>query len=139
MMRIYSTQATAIGGRSGSVSSIDGSLLINLAKTQGLGGAGLGGTNPEQLFAAAHSASFLEAVRVAAVGEGICLTADCNVTAKVSLVSGIGEALRLDVVLAPDLPWIDGVAGARLLRSAALLCPYTLALKGSASLRIEQL
>ena len=139
MMTIYSTQATAIGGRAGSVSTIDGSLLIAFAKSECLGGQGGVGTNPEQLFAAAHSASFLEALRLAAGKEGIPLAADCNVTAKVSLVMEDNESCRLAVVLAPDLPWLDCLEAERLLRSAALRCPYTLALQGSASLRIEPL
>jgi lipoyl-dependent peroxiredoxin len=139
-MTNYSTQATAIGGRSGWVSSIDGSLLIGLARSESLGGRGEAGTNPEQLFAAAHSASFLEALRVAARKEGILLAADSNVTAKVTLVvEEDSGACQLAVVLAPDLPWLDGIQADRLVRSAAHDCPYTRALLGLASLTIEPL
>jgi lipoyl-dependent peroxiredoxin len=139
MTTIYSTQATAIGGRSGSASSIDGALRLALTKPVALGGRGSLGTNPEQLFAAAHSASFLDALLSAARSQGIALAADSNVTAKVHLSTGDDGHWRLEVVLVPDLPHLAPTQLASLLRSAALQCPYTLALQGRGVVRINPL
>jgi Ohr subfamily peroxiredoxin len=137
MTTIYATEATAIGGRSGCVSSIDGALRISLTRPSRLGGGGGPGTNPEQLFAAAHSASFLDAIRVAAEVEGIRLSADSNVTARVKLAADSAGAWQLEVVLAPDLPELDEAQLARLLALATCNCPYTAALNGRAKVTIE--
>jgi len=139
MTTIYSTEATAIGGRSGSVASIDGSLRMTLTRPFRLGGCGKPGTNPEQLFAAAHSASFLDAIRVAAEAEGIRLAPDSNVTAKVTLAADSAGAWQLEVVLAPDLPELEEAQLIQLLSSAALRCPYTVALNGRAKVSIRPL
>jgi lipoyl-dependent peroxiredoxin len=139
MTTIYSTEATAIGGRSGSVSSIDGALRISLTRPFTLGGCGGPGTNPEQLFAAAHSASFLDAIRVAAEADGIRLAADSNVSAKVKLVADSAGAWQLEVILVPDLPELEEALLIQLLSSAALRCPYTIALKRHAKLSIRPL
>jgi hypothetical protein len=50
MASLYSTKATASGGRHGSIRSEDGLLNLKLALPRALGGRG-GATNPEQLFA----------------------------------------------------------------------------------------
>lgn len=139
MATIYSTEATAIGGRSGSVSSIDGALRMSLTRPLRLGGCGQRGTNPEQLFAAAHSASFLDAIRVAAEAEGIRLAPDSNVTAKVGLAADSGGAWQLEVTLSPDLPELEEDQLIPLLSAAAVRCPYTVALNGRARVSIKPL
>ena len=54
---LYSTEATATGGREGHVQSSDGRIDVQLALPKELGGPGGPGTNPEQLFAAGFAAS----------------------------------------------------------------------------------
>ena len=139
MTTIYSTEATAIGGRSGSVSSVDGVLHLPLTRPFPLGGCGQPGTNPEQLFAAAHSASFLDAIRVAGEADGIRLALDSNVTARVKLAADSAGVWQLEVVLAPDLPGLEEAQLVQLLSSAALRCPYTVALNGRAKVTIKPL
>jgi lipoyl-dependent peroxiredoxin len=55
---LYTTQATAIGGRDGRARTKDGSLDVKLTTPNELGGHGGPGNNPEQLFAAGYAASF---------------------------------------------------------------------------------
>ena len=52
MSILYTTKATATGGRDGTASSEDGRLKVTLSPPKELGGNGAEGTNPEQLFAA---------------------------------------------------------------------------------------
>jgi osmotically inducible protein OsmC len=53
---LYTAQATATGGRTGTAASDDGRLSVQLSTPKQLGGDSGPGTNPEQLFAAGYSA-----------------------------------------------------------------------------------
>ena len=59
---LYTAKTHTTGGRDGASRSSDGILDIKLSSP----GAGGGGTNPEQLFAAGWSACFIGAMGVAA-------------------------------------------------------------------------
>ena len=63
---LYTAHATATGGRDGRAVSSDGVLDVKLVVPKEMGGAGVGGTNPEQLFAAGYSACFLGALKFVA-------------------------------------------------------------------------
>jgi Ohr subfamily peroxiredoxin len=128
-MSAYRTQATAIGGRHGAVASVDGALKALLSVPREFGGKGDGGTNPEQLLAAAYAASFLEAVKTVAAEAGLALAADANVTVTVTLHRS-DEAARLEAAVAVDLPHQDHAAAVALTRRAHDVCPYSRALCG---------
>ena len=133
----YSTQATAIGGRTGWVGSVDGALRVKLTKPKSLGGAGGPGGNPEHLFAAAYAASFLEALQTAAIETRQSLTEDANVTVTAGLrPRGEGPGLALEVSLSLDLPNISREAAQVLAARAHTLCPYSHALQDSMSVRL---
>jgi osmotically inducible protein OsmC len=59
---LYSTRATATGGRDGTARTDDGTFEVALATPKELGGNGQG-NNPEQLFAAGYAACFLSAMK----------------------------------------------------------------------------
>jgi Ohr subfamily peroxiredoxin len=63
---LYTTQATATGGRTGSARTADGAFAVTLTTPKELGGPGGVGNNPEQLFAAGYSACFLGAIKYVA-------------------------------------------------------------------------
>jgi len=130
MKVLYSTQATAVGGRAGWVASVDGALKVKLTRSKGLGGAGGTGASPEHLFAAAYAVGFLDALRAAATETGRALTEDANVTVTVGVGQPDGnEGLALDVALSLDLPDLDEAAAQALARRAHALCPYSRALR----------
>ena len=56
MDAIYSTSATAHGGRKGHVSTSSGRLELDLSLPTEMGGDGGPGTNPEELFACGYAA-----------------------------------------------------------------------------------
>ena len=133
----YTTQATAVGGRTGWVGSVDGALRVKLTKPQTLGGAGGPGGNPEHLFAAAYAASFLEALHAAAAETRQQLTDDANVTATVTVApQEAGVGLALDVSLSLDLPNITREAADALAARAQALCPYSHALNDTMTVRL---
>lgn len=125
----YQTQATAIGGGTGSAASADGVLRLDLATPRELGGPGGRGTNPAQLFAAGYAASFLAALREVAPDR---VASDANVTATVRL-----DAAAMQVTLDLDLPGMDEDESKALATRAHALCLYSRAVRGNVTVRLR--
>lgn len=137
MNRLYTTLATAIGGRDGSAATSTDSLRINFSAPVELGGDGRQGNSPEELFAAAYAACFLDAIKLAAGRSGTKLAEDANVTARVAVgENAAGRGLDLDVALAVDLPGLQDEVTCRLMKEAHELCPYSKALHGNVEVRL---
>ncbi|MGG2476648.1 Ohr family peroxiredoxin, partial [Rhizobium sp. BR5] len=82
---LYTTKASATGGRAGNAKSEDGVLDVTLTVPKELGGDGAVGTNPEQLFAAGYSACFLGALKFVAGKQKVKIPEDTTVTATVGI------------------------------------------------------
>jgi Ohr subfamily peroxiredoxin len=136
MNALYSTQATALGGRIGSVASADGRLRLELSAPRALGGDGGAGTNPEQLLAAALASCLLEAIREAGGRECVRIAQNSNVTASVELADCGGDIPALRLSLSIDLPGIDGSTADRLVATAQANCPLVAAIRGGVDLKI---
>jgi Ohr subfamily peroxiredoxin len=136
MTHRYSTEATAIGGRHGAVASADGALKAQLSVPRAMGGAGGSGTNPEQLFAAAYAACFLEALKTVAAEAGETVAPDANVTVSVTLESAL-ECPILGVAVAVDLPGQDHAAAVALARRAHDVCAYSRVLRGHLDVHVS--
>ena len=131
MSAIYSTKATVVGGRSGTVRSEDGLLDLPLAIPREMGGKG-GATNPEQLFAAGYAACFESAVifhtrnKAAKVRDD-----DIEVTATVGLApngqGGFALVVGLDVVIRG----LDQATAEEVVEAAHAICPYSNAIRGN--------
>lgn len=126
MKTLYTTTATAAGGREGHVSSDDGNLDLELSMPKALGGKGGDDTNPEQLFAAAYSASYGSALQRLAGQQNVEL-GDFSVTASVSIGKMEEGGMGLAVILDCYLPGVDVKTGERLVNEAHETCPYSLA------------
>ena len=81
---LYSTAATAHGGREGHVVSEDKVIDLQLVVPKGLGGPGGQGANPETLFAAGYAACFEGALRLVARTQKVALK-DVKITAKTTI------------------------------------------------------
>ena len=136
MSILYTTNATATGGRDGRATSEDGRLTVTLSTPKELGGNGGEGTNPEQLFGAGYSACFLGAIKYVASQKKIKLSEDTAVTATVGIgPREDGKGFGLDVALAVTLP---GVGAAREIVDAAhIVCPYSEATRSNLNVRIS--
>ena len=84
---LYRTEATASGGRTGTVASADGAFRAVLVTPKELGGAGGAGTNPEQLFASGYAACFLGALKFVAGQRKVRVAEESSVTAASSSVA----------------------------------------------------
>ena len=131
---IYTAQATAHGGRAGSVESSDGHLKMDLSVPSEMGGDGGAGTNPEQLFAAGYAACFQGALGVVGRRNKVD-TSESEVTAQVGLQKN-GLSFALDVELHVKIPGVDREMAEKLVHEAHQTCPYSVATRGNVDVRL---
>ena len=135
---LYSTQATATGGRTGSARTADGALEVSLVTPKELGGPGGTGNNPEQLFAAGYSACFLGAIKFVAGQKKLKVADDSTVTAQVGIgPRDDGTGFGLDVELTIALPGLDRETAQALVDAAHIVCPYSHATRNGLDVRLK--
>lgn len=127
---LYTTSATATGGRDGQAATDDGTFSVKLATPKELGGGGGPGNNPEQLFAAGYSACFIGAMKFVAQRDGLRMPADARVTGRVG-IGPIPGGFGLRVELRVELPGLDTAAARTLVERAHGVCPYSNATRGN--------
>ena len=134
---LYSTRATATGGRDGRARTDDGTFDVALASPKELGGNGKG-NNPEQLFAAGYAACFLSAVRFVANGRKLKIADDARVSAEVGLGQRDGgEGFALSVALEVSLPGLDADTATELVEAAHQVCPYSHLARNGTDVRLS--
>lgn len=128
---LYTAEVNVSGGRENGVAqSNDEQLNIKLGQPKALGGDGVSGTNPEQLFAAGYAACFIGAMRVVAARENIELPADLSIDSKVSL-GPVGQAYGIAAELVVNLPNMEQAVAENLVNVAHQVCPYSNATRGN--------
>jgi osmotically inducible protein OsmC len=132
---LYTTRATATGGRDGEAATADGSLSVKLSTPREMGGAGGPGNNPEQLFAAGYSACFLSAMKFIASQTGAQVPADARVTATVGIGPRSEGGFGLDVGLEVSLPGMPRTQAETLVTRAHEVCPYSNAIRNNVPVR----
>lgn len=133
---LYTAQATATGGRTGSARSSDGALDVQLSTPKALGGAGGEGTNPEQLFAAGYSACFLGAMGFVAGQQKMKLPAATTVTGQVGIGPCAG-GFAITVALEVHIPDMDLAQAEALVAKAHQVCPYSNATRGNVDVQFR--
>ncbi len=131
MKILYTAEAHATGGRAGTASTPDGALDLALVKPKAMGGPGVGGTNPEQLFAAGYAACFVSTLDFLAKQAKVEIGAPSAV-AKVSIgpnedIPGYGLAVELAVTV----PGVEREQAQALVDLAHRTCPYSNATRGN--------
>ena len=134
MQVLYSTEATAWGGREGRAATTDGLLDIQLAVPKELGGPG-GATNPEQLFAAGYAACFHSALKFVGMREKVDLS-ESAVTAHVGLGMNDAGGFNIEVELEAEAPSIERGALEDLVAKAHAVCPYSNATRSGCKVTI---
>ncbi|MCC2608923.1 organic hydroperoxide resistance protein [Neorhizobium petrolearium] len=135
---LYTTRASATGGRAGHARSADGVLDVNLTVPKELGGDGATGTNPEQLFAAGYSACFLGALKFVAGKEKVKIPDDAKVTATVGIgPREDGGGFGIEVSLSVDIPGVERSIAEDLVAKAHIVCPYSHAMRTSTEVPVS--
>jgi Ohr subfamily peroxiredoxin len=127
--RLYTAEATAVGGRDGHVRSSDAILDVDVRMPVEMGGPG-GATNPEQLFAAGYAACFQSALLVVGRRQKVDVS-ESTVTARVTLGTIEGGAFNIAVVLEVHIPQVEAARAQELIEAAHAVCPYSNATRGN--------
>jgi lipoyl-dependent peroxiredoxin len=127
---LYTSEATAQGGRGGHVRTSDGRLDLPLDVPVEMGGPGGPGTNPEQLFAAGYAACFQSALMRVAAAQRLAIPRS-KLIARVGLGPASEGGFGLSVALHLEAPGLDRAQAATLMERAHELCPYSRATRGN--------
>ena len=133
---LYRATAKATGGREGRAVSSDGVLDVKLTSPKELGGNGLEGSNPEQLFAAGYSACFLGAMKFVAARDKLKISPDVSVEGSVGigpLPTGFGIEVQLNI----SLPGVPAEEAQALIDRAHIVCPYSNATRGNINVTLQ--
>ena len=135
---VYTTSATATGGRNGHTRSQDGQVSVDLSVPKAMGGPGRANTTtPEDLFAAGYAACFGGALDFVAK-QHHRNAAGASVTCTVSIgprdKGGFGLAVKLRVEDA-SLPQQELQALAN--EAHEKVCPYSHATRNNVDVQIE--
>lgn len=134
---LYSTRATATGGRDGSARTDDGAFEVTLGTPKELGGNGQG-NNPEQLFASGYAACFIGAMKfVASQGGHAKVPADATVSATVGIGPRADKGFGLAVALEISLPGVPRAEAEALVAEADTVCPYSHAVRGNIDVKLS--
>ncbi|QHT67652.1 organic hydroperoxide resistance protein [Rhodocytophaga rosea] len=133
---LYSTYATATGGRNGHVTSQTGILDIEVRTPESLGGPKGDFLNPEILFAGGYAACFDSAlhlmIRTKKIKTGVTTT-----TAHVKLGKAANGGFGLAVTLAVNIPGVDQEIAQQLVEAAHEVCPYSNATRGNIQVELS--
>ena len=127
---LYTANATATGGRTGTAESSDGALKVALSTPKELGGAGGAGTNPEQMFAAGYAACFIGALKAVAGRMKIKVPDDVSISSDVG-IGPIPAGFGIQVAMRVSLPGIERAQAEALVAAAHQVCPYSNATRGN--------
>jgi Ohr subfamily peroxiredoxin len=129
---VYSTTATATGGRDGQVNVDDGALELGLASPKEMGGSGKG-NNPEQLFAAGYAACYIGAMKFATTQDKSLksVPADTTVEATVGIGPREDGGFGLKVDLKVTMPGLSGEEAKAIADAGHKICPYSNAVDGN--------
>lgn len=135
MKTLYTTAATATGGRDGNVKSENGILDLQVRMPKALGGGNDDYTNPEMLFAAGYSACFDSALNLVIKKEKVA-TGETSVTAKVSIGQIDNGGFGLAVELHANIPGVTIDQAQELIEKAHQICPYSNATRGNIEVKL---
>ena len=133
---LYTTSATATGGRDGRATVEHGPLDVKLSTPKELGGGGGDGNNPEQLFAAGYAACFLGAMKFVASQDGTVVPAGTTVTATVGIGPRSEGGFGIEVALAVSLPGVPKEEAEDLVHKAHQVCPYSNATRNNVDVKL---
>ena len=135
MKTLYTTAATATGGRNGKVVSENGVLNIEVKMPKGLGGLNDDFLNPEMLFAGGYAACFDSALNMIIKMEKI-KTGMTSVTANVAIGQNGAGGFALAAELHANIPGVTIEEAQTLIEKAHAVCPYSNATRGNIEVKL---
>lgn len=130
----YTAKASATGGRDGRAWSESKVLDVSLSIPKALGGAGVPGTNPEELFAAGYSACFLGAMTFVAGQLKLKMPAGAMVNGLVG-IGPVPTGFGIEAELIVTLPGMPLEQAKDLVERAHIVCPYSNATRNNINVK----
>ncbi|WP_173917795.1 organic hydroperoxide resistance protein [Halobacillus sp. Marseille-Q1614] len=131
---MFTSHATAKGGREGHVKSDDGVIDVNLVMPGS--DSNESGSNPEQLFAAGYSACFDGALNLIASKQKKDI--ESETTADVSLIKDESDdGFKIGVILNVSVKGVSQEEADQLVKDAHDFCPYSKATKGNIDVELN--
>lgn len=134
MAALYTTQARAVGGRTGHVETLDGAFKVDMGRPKEMGGDGHG-NNPEQLFACGYAACFGSALQLVA-GKAKASLQDSAVVATIGLEPNGQGGFQLTAALEIETKGVDQATAEALVAKTHTVCPYSNAIKGNVNVSL---
>lgn len=135
MKNLYTTKATATGGRNGQVKSENGIINLEVRYPKALGGANDDFANPEMLFAAGYAACFDSALNLVIKKENI-QTGITSVTSNISIGQTETGGFGLEAELHATIPGVTMEVAQSLIEKAHQVCPYSNATRGNMAVKL---
>ncbi|MGM8216045.1 organic hydroperoxide resistance protein [Bacillaceae bacterium W0354] len=134
MSTLFTSKATAKGGRGGHVKSDDS--IIDLKLVMPTEKSDEKGTNPEQLFAATYSSCFDGALNL--VAKNNKKEIDSTTTAEVSFMKDESDGgFKISVKLISEISGVTQDEATELMNEAHQVCPYSKATRGNVDVELE--
>lgn len=135
---LYTTHATAVGGRNGHTQNENGIVSVDLSVPKAMGGPGRPNTTtPEDLFAAGYAACFGSACDFVAKSalklNPSSITIDCAVGIGTRSEGGFG----LKVDLTARIGGLSAADAQRLVEKAHEVCPYSNATRNNIEVTVK--
>ena len=135
MKVLYTTGATATGGRNGQVKSDNGILDLEVRMPKALGGANEDYANPEMLFAAGYAACFDSALNLI-IKQAKVQTGETTVKAQISIGQREEGGFGLSAALHAHIPGVSLEEAQQLIEKAHEVCPYSNATRGNMDVKL---
>lgn len=127
MQKLFTSTATAVGGRQGRVASESGTYDLTLGMP--MPGVDMTGkTTPEELFAGAYAACFDSAMTIVAMQKKIQHQGS-EITSHVSLNKGDTYAISVEMIV--TIQGVDQETAELIVEEAHKICPFSNAIRGN--------
>ena len=130
MKEILSRTATTYGGRNGTIKDTQSGVEYKLAKPKEMGGVGLKGTNPEELFSVGYSSCFASSLEYLLQNDKVKYE-DLYVKAETKLLMIENEGFRFKLIVEARVNGVDQEVQNKYIEMAKNFCPYSKAFKGN--------
>ena len=130
MKEMLSRTATTFGGRNGEVKDTSSGFTYKLAKPKQMGGIGLKGTDPEELFSVGYSSCFASSMEFLLQTDKVEYK-DLYVKAETKLLMTQNEGFKFKLIVEARIDGVDLDTLDKYVSAAKDFCPYSKAFKGN--------
>ena len=124
MKEILSRTATTFGGRNGEIRDTSSGLSYKLAKPKQMGGIGLDGTDPEELFSVGYSSCFASSMEHLLNTDKVKYD-DLFVKAETKLLMIENEGFKFKLVVKARIKGVDKDVQDKYVEASKSFCPYS--------------